>query len=236
MRKSALVYHAARTKDGALMDFMQLLDMILHVDKTLGTVIAQYGTMVYFVLFAIVFCETGLVVMPFLPGDSLLFIAGAFCATGEMNPYLLSALLLIAAVAGNTVNYWIGSAIGQKVFTHNYRWLDRAALEKTHAFYENHGGKTIILARFVPIVRTFAPFVAGVSGMSFARFQFFNIVGAVLWVVGLIAAGYTFGNIPFIRDHLNTIVLVGISAAVVPLLVGGAWKLFKRVTRGHLPQ
>jgi membrane-associated protein len=213
------------------MDFMQFFDMMLHVDKYLGQVIAQYGTMVYIVLFAIVFCETGLVVLPFLPGDSLLFIAGAFCATGAMNEWLLTALLIIAAVTGNTVNYWIGRAIGQKVFTHDYRWLDKAALQKTHAFYENHGGKTIILARFVPIVRTFAPFVAGVSAMTWTKFQIYNIAGAAFWVISLVAAGYFFGNIPFIRNHLNTIVLVGIGAAVVPLALGGLWKIGRRVLR-----
>jgi membrane-associated protein len=211
------------------MDFLQFLDMILHVDKYLGTFIAQYGTMVYAVLFAIVFCETGLVVLPFLPGDTLLFIAGAFCATGAMNIWVLMALLLAAAIGGNTVNYWIGSAIGHKVFTHDYRWLDKDALRKTHAFYENHGGKTIILARFIPIVRTFAPFVAGVSEMTFAKFQFFNIIGALLWVVGLVAGGYFFGNIPIIRDHLNTIVLLGVGAAVIPLALGGVWKVYRKV-------
>lgn len=213
------------------MEFMQFIDMILHVDKYLDTVIAQYGTMAYMVLFAIVFCETGLVVLPFLPGDTLLFIGGAFCATGAMNPWLLIALLLLAAAGGNTVNYWIGSAIGQRVFTHDYKWLDKAALKKTHAFYENHGGKTIILARFVPIVRTFAPFVAGVSEMTFAKFQLFNIIGAVLWVAGLVAAGYFFGNIPIIRDRLNTIVLMGVAAAVVPLALGGVWKVARRMLR-----
>lgn len=211
------------------MDFMQFLDMILHVDKSLGLVIQQYGTWVYGVLFAIVFCETGLVVLPFLPGDTLLFVGGAFAATGEINAWLLMTLLVIAAITGNTVNYWIGSAIGHKVFTHDYKWLDKAALEKTHQFYENHGGKTIILARFIPIVRTFAPFVAGVSDMTFARFQFFNITGALLWVVSLVAAGYFFGHIPLIRDHLNTIVLIGIGAAVVPLLLGGLWKFYKKL-------
>lgn len=211
------------------MDFLQFFDMIIHVDKYLGTFIAEYGTMVYVVLFAIVFCETGLVVLPFLPGDSLLFIAGAFCATGAMNEWLLMTLLIIAAVTGNTVNYWIGRAIGQKVFTHDYRWLDKDALRKTHAFYENHGGKTIILARFVPVVRTFAPFVAGVSAMTFAKFQFFNIVGALIWVIGLVVAGYFFGNIPFIRDHLNTIVIVGIGAAVIPVALGGMWKVYRKL-------
>jgi membrane-associated protein len=210
------------------MDFLQLFDMIIHVDKYLGTFIEQYGTMVYAVLFAIVFCETGLVVLPFLPGDSLLFIAGAFCATGAMNEWLLMGLLIVAAVTGNTVNYWIGRAIGQKVFTHDYRWLDKDALRKTHAFYENHGGKTIILARFVPVVRTFAPFVAGVSAMTFAKFQFFNIVGALIWVVGLVVAGYFFGNIPFIRNHLNTIVIVGVGAAVIPVALGAMWKVYRK--------
>ncbi|HYD60894.1 MAG TPA: VTT domain-containing protein [Noviherbaspirillum sp.] len=210
------------------MDFLQFFDMIIHVDKYLGTFIEQYGTMVYVVLFAIVFCETGLVVLPFLPGDSLLFIAGAFCATGAMNEWLLMGLLIVAAVSGNTVNYWIGRAIGQKVFTHDYRWIDKDALRKTHAFYENHGGKTIILARFVPVVRTFAPFVAGVSAMTFTKFQFFNIVGALVWVVGLVVAGYFFGNIPFIRNHLNTIVIVGVGAAVIPVALGGMWKVYRK--------
>lgn len=213
------------------MDFMQFLDMILHVDKSLGSVIDQYGTMAYVVLFAIVFCETGLVVLPFLPGDTLLFIAGAFCATGAMNAWLLCILLIVAAVAGNTVNYWIGSAIGHKVFTHDYKWLDKAALHRTHAFYENHGGKTIVLARFVPIVRTFAPFVAGVSEMTFAKFQVFNVAGAALWVVGLVAGGYFFGNIPVIRDHLNTIVLIGVGAAVIPLAIGGLWKVGRKILK-----
>ena len=214
------------------MDFMQLVDMVLHVDKSLGRVIAEYGQMVYAVLTAIVFAETGLVVFPFLPGDTLLFIAGAFAATGELNFWLLNGLLVFAAVAGNTVNYMIGNAIGQKVFTHDYRWLDKKALQKTHAFYENHGGKTIILARFVPVVRTFAPFVAGVSGMSQAKFQFFNITGALLWVVGLVTAGYFFGNIPVIRDHLTVIVLIGVGAAAIPVALGALFKVYQRFARG----
>jgi membrane-associated protein len=211
------------------MEFFHLFDMILHVDKYLGTFIEQYGTLVYAVLFAIVFAETGLVVVPFLPGDTLLFIGGAFAATGAMNVWLLMALLITAAITGNTVNYWIGQALGQKVFTHDYKWLDKKALHKTHVFFEKHGGKTIILCRFVPIVRTFAPFVAGVSEMSFARFQMFNVTGALLWVIGLVAGGYFFGNIPFIRDHLNTIVLVGVGAAVVPVMLGGLWKFYQKL-------
>lgn len=211
------------------MDFLQFFDMILHVDKYLGAFISEYGTMVYAVLFAIVFCETGLVVLPFLPGDSLLFIGGAFCATGAMNAWLLTALLVVAAVLGNTVNYWVGCAIGHKVFTHDYRWLDKDALRKTHAFYENHGGKTIVLARFVPVVRTFAPFVAGVSAMTFAKFQFFNVTGALAWVAGLVVAGYFFGNIPFIREHLNAIVLLGVGAAAIPVALGGMWKVYRKL-------
>lgn len=211
------------------MNLMQLLGMILHVDKTFGLLIANYGTLIYGVLFAIVFCETGLVVFPFLPGDTLLFIGGAFCATGDLSLWLLVVLLIGAAVLGNTVNYWIGSAIGDKVFTRNYRWLDRNALQKTHAFYEHHGGKTIILSRFVPVVRTFAPFVAGVSKMSFGRFQAYNVGGAVLWVGVLVTAGFFFGNIPWIKNNLNVIVLVGVAAAAGPVLLGALWKTVRRL-------
>ncbi|MET3108676.1 membrane-associated protein [Oxalobacteraceae bacterium GrIS 2.11] len=211
------------------MDLMQLFDMIIHVDKTLGLFIDQYGTLIYVILFAIIFCETGLIVMPFLPGDSLLFIAGTFCATGAMNPWLLAILLIAAAVLGNTVNYWVGNLIGHKVYDHDYAWLDKEALRKTHTFYEKHGGKTIVLARFVPIIRTFAPFVAGVSQMTHNKFQLFNIAGATAWVILLISAGYFLGNIPLLRDHLNTIVLVGVASAIVPLLLSGLWKLLKNL-------
>lgn len=213
------------------MDFMQFFEMLLHVDKYMGLFIAQYGTMIYAVLFAIIFCETGLIVVPFLPGDTLLFIAGAFCAAGSMNIWLLLVLLIVAAILGNTVNYAVGHLLGDKVYTRDYRWLDRNALQRTHAFYENHGGKTLILARFVPIVRTFAPFVAGVSRMTFGKFQFFNCTGAILWIAALLTTGYLFGDMPVIRDHLNTIVLVGVGAAIVPVLLGGVWKIFKRLSR-----
>jgi len=199
------------------MEFSELLGLILHIDKALGIMLQQYGVWVYALLFAIVFAETGLVVFPFLPGDTLLFIAGAFCANDLMNASVLMLLLIIAAVSGNTVNYLIGRALGQRVFTHDYRWIDRHALEKTHAFFEQHGGKTIILARWLPVIRTFAPFVAGVSDMGFTRFQIFNVAGALLWVIGLVMAGYFFGNIPVIRDHLNTIVLIGVAAAAGPV-------------------
>jgi len=208
---------------------MQFFDMILHVDKTLEVLIQQYGTLVYAVLFAIIFCETGLVVLFFFPGDTLLFIAGALCALGEMNLAFLMFLLIAAAVLGNTLNYWIGEAIGQRVFTHDYRWLNKQALHRTHDFFEKHGGKTIILARFVPVVRTFAPFVAGVSDMTHARFQLYNVTGATLWVVLLTTAGYFFGNIAIVREHLTEIVLFGVGVAVVPMALGGMWKLSRRM-------
>jgi membrane-associated protein len=207
---------------------LDLLNMVLHIDQTLGVWVTQYGSWVYLVLFLIVFCETGLVVLPFLPGDSLLFIAGAFGASGRIDPLLLAILLIIAAVTGNTLNYAIGRFIGPRVFSHDWRFLDRDALMRTHAFYEKHGGKTIVLSRFIPIVRTFAPFVAGVAYMSVTRFQMFNVGGAVLWVGSLVAAGYFFGNIPFIKEHLNLIVLVGLAAAVVPVLLAGLMKLVRR--------
>ncbi|WP_036169999.1 VTT domain-containing protein [Massilia sp. 9096] len=211
------------------MDLMQLFGMLLHVDKTLGDLLAQYGPYVYAVLFAIVFCETGLVVLFFFPGDTLLFIAGAFCATGQMSYPLLMALLIVAAVTGNTLNYYIGGLIGHRVFTHDYRWLNKDAMRRTHDFFEKHGGMTIILARFVPVVRTFAPFVAGISEMTHARFQMYNVTGAVAWVALLVTGGYFFGNMPFVRDHLTTIVLVGVGAAVVPLALGGLYKFGRRM-------
>jgi membrane-associated protein len=211
------------------MDLMQFFDMIVHVDKTLGILLAQYGIYVYAVLFAIVFCETGLVVLFFFPGDTLLFIAGAFCATGQMNLALLMTLLIVAAVTGNTLNYWIGEKIGQRVFTHDYRWINKDALRRTHDFFEKHGGKTIILARFVPVVRTFAPFVAGVSDMTHARFQMFNVTGAVAWVLLLVTGGYFFGNIPVVRDHLTAIVLIGVGMAVVPVALGGLYKVGRKM-------
>jgi len=211
---------------------LQFANLVLHIDKFLGVFIHEYGAWVYAVLFLIVFCETGLVVLPFLPGDSLLFIGGAFCATGEMNLGLLIVLLLVAAITGNTVNYMVGRSIGPRVFNSHIpfleRFLDRTALQKTHNFYEKHGGKTIVLARFIPVVRTFAPFVAGASEMTVSRFQLFNVMGALLWVLLLVFLGYFFGNIPFIRQYLNLIVLVGIGAAVVPVVLGALWKVTRR--------
>ena len=218
---------------GMLLDtLLHFLGLVLHIDAFLGDFVNQYGAWVYAVLFFIVFCETGLVILPFLPGDSLLFIGGAFCATGEMNLTWLILLLLAAAVGGNSLNYAIGRAIGPAVFKTRIRYLerflDRAALQKTHDFYERHGGKTIVLARFIPVVRTFAPFVAGVSDMSVSRFQLFNVTGALLWVLLLVLAGYFFGNIPFIRQYLNVIVLVGIGAAIVPIALAALWKMWRK--------
>jgi membrane-associated protein len=213
------------------MDLMQFIDMILHVDKTLDLIIAHYGTLVYAVLFAIVFCETGLVVLFFLPGDTLLFIGGAFCATGALNIWALMALLITAAVTGNTTNYWIGEAIGHRAFTQDFKWLNKEALHRTHVFFEKHGGKTIVLSRFIPVVRTFAPLVAGVSDMTFVTFQVFNVTGAFLWVVLLVSGGFFFGNIPFVRDHLTAIVMVGAGAAIFPVAFGGVWKLKRRMAR-----
>lgn len=221
------------------MDLMQLLDMILHVDKMLGIVIAQYGPLVYAVLFAIIFCETAFVIFPFLPGDSLLFIAGTFAAAGAMDLSFLLVLLIFASISGNSINYWIGSTLGHRIMAHEHRWLDKDALRKTHEFYEKHGGKTVILARFIPLVRTFAPFVAGFSDMTHKTFQFFNVVGALLWIMSLVLAGYFFGaaqfHIPILnidvnmKEHLNAIVLLGVGAAVVPVLLGVLWKLSKKL-------
>ena len=188
----------------------------------------QYGSLVYALLFAIVFCETALLVLFFLPGDPLLFISGALCATGAMNIWILMLLLFTAAVVGSIVNYWLGNAIGQKVFVRDYKWLNREALQKTHAFYEKHGGITFLLSPFIAVVRTFAPFVAGVSAMTFRKFQIFVIAGVALWVITLVSGGYFFGNIPIIRDHLNTIVLLGIGLGVGIPTLHWLWKFSRR--------
>jgi membrane-associated protein len=195
-------------------------DLVVHLDKHLANLLLQYGTWVYLLLFLIVFCETGLVVTPFLPGDSLLFVAGTLWAAAGLNVHALAALLIAAAILGNTTNYWIGRYIGPKVFQwKESRWFNRKALDRAHAFYERHGGKTIVITRFVPIIRTFAPFVAGVGSMTHTRFQLFNIAGGVLWVASLLYAGFFFGNIPFIRNNLTLVIfgIVGLSVAPVAL-------------------
>lgn len=201
-----------------------LIDFILHVDQHLAAFVAQYGTWVYALLFAIIFVETGVVVMPFLPGDSLLFVVGALCGAGLMNLPLAMALLTLAAVLGDQVNYSIGRKLGPRVWQwEQSRWFNRRAFEQAHAFYEKYGGITIVLARFMPFIRTFAPFVAGVSEMSRVKFTAFNVLGAVIWVCGLSLAGYLFGNLPFVQEHLSKIIWALI---LVPGLIAivGAWR------------
>lgn len=195
-------------------------DLAVHLDRHLADVMQQYGAWVYLLLFAIIFCETGLVVTPFLPGDSLLFVAGALAAIGTFNVHVLAVLLVAAAVAGNTVNYSIGHFLGPKVFHwEQSRLFNRRALDRAHAFYERHGGKAIVITRFVPILRTFAPFVAGIAGMTYVRFTVFNVAGALAWVLSLLYCGYWFGNVPFIKQNLSWAILGIIVLSVTPLAV-----------------
>ena len=195
----------------------QLIEMVLHLDKHLGELVNYFGLWTYFVLFLIIFCETGLVVTPFLPGDSLLFAIGALSASNQFNIVAIVIVLTIAAIIGDTVNYHIGKYIGPKVFhKDNVRFLNKKHLIKTHEFYERHGGKTIIIARFMPIIRTFAPFVAGMGSMSYARFIVYNIVGGVLWVTLLVFAGYFFGNIPIVKKNFTLVIMAIIVISVLP--------------------
>jgi membrane-associated protein len=201
-----------------------LLDFILHVDQHLALFVQNYGVWVYALLFAIIFVETGVVVMPFLPGDSLLFVAGAMCGIGLMDLAVLAPLLFAAAVLGNQCNYAIGRSIGPRVFQwEDSRWFNRSAFDQAHAFYEKYGGITIVAARFMPFVRTFAPFVAGVAHMTRRKFTFFDVTGGALWVFGLLSVGYFFGNIPWVQTHLEKIIWAMI---VVPglLVVLGSWR------------
>jgi membrane-associated protein len=210
-------------RPACLMDFLlQFIDIILHLDKHLAQLAAQYGPWIYAILFAIIFCETGLVVTPFLPGDSLLFVAGGLAATGNMDIHLLVFLLFCAAVLGDNLNYWIGRLIGPRVFRwENSRLFNRAAFDKTHAYFEHHGGKTIIIARFLPIVRTFAPFVAGVAKMDWHRFLPLDILGGAVWIGSLTYAGYFFANIPFVRSNLSVFILGIIGISLLPVVL--AW-------------
>jgi membrane-associated protein len=199
------------------------IDIILHLDRHLTELVAEYHVWVYAILFAIVFCETGLVVTPFLPGDSLLFALGALAAvdqTGTLEPTSLWAMLILAAVLGDAVNYKIGNYIGPRAFSGTIRWLKRDYLLRTQAFYERHGGKTVVLARFVPIVRTFAPFVAGVGSMRWARFTMYNVTGAIAWVTAFLWGGYLFGNVPIIKENFGIITIAIIVLSVVPLAIG----------------
>ncbi|MBI5059238.1 DedA family protein [candidate division KSB1 bacterium] len=197
----------------------QFVDIFLHLDVHLGQVISDYGTLTYLILFIIIFCETGLVVTPFLPGDSLLFAAGAFAALGSLELMLLLLILYAAPILGDSTNYWIGRFVGPRVFSSNSRWLRREYLDKTHAFYETHGGKTVIIARFMPIFRTFAPFVAGIGKMNYAKFLSFSVGGTVLWISVCVLAGYFFGNIPIVKRNFSLVIFAIIGTSVLPMAV-----------------
>ncbi|QNR80360.1 DedA family protein [Piscirickettsia salmonis] len=202
------------------MDFQQLLNVLLHLSDHLAQISAEYGLWIYAILFLIIYCETGLVVTPFLPGDSLLFAAGSVAALGSMNVHLLVPLLVTAAFLGDNTNYFIGQLIGPKVFQYeNSRFFKKAYLDKTHGFYEKYGGKTIILARFIPIIRTYAPFAAGVGSMSYRYFLSYSVIGALLWITSLTYAGFWFGNIPAVKQHFSIVILAIIVLSVSPMLI-----------------
>ncbi|WP_278931287.1 DedA family protein [Moraxella osloensis] len=199
---------------------MWLVDFILHIGDHLQELVNNYGNWIYAILFAIVFCETGLVVLPFLPGDSMLFAAGTIAAVGDMNIFVLIGLLIVAAILGDFVNFEIGKHFGQKLFSNpNSKIFKQSYLQKTHDYYEKYGGRTIIIARFIPIVRTFAPFVGGMGNMNYAQFARYNIVGAVLWVVSFTTLGYFFGQLPFVKEHFSWIMIAIIVFSVVPMIV-----------------
>ncbi|MGN8261712.1 DedA family protein [Pseudomonas sp. SMSB3] len=210
------------------------LDLILHLDAYLDLLVTNYGPWIYAILFAVIFCETGLVIMPFLPGDSLLFIAGAVAAGGGMDPVLLAGLLMAAAILGDSTNYVIGRTTGEKLFNNpNSKIFRRDYLQRTHDFYERHGGKTVTMARFLPILRTFAPFVAGIAHMHYPRFLGFSVAGSLLWVGGLVTLGYFFGNVPFIKQHLSLMVVAIIVLSLVPMILGLLRSRFGRTAKAH---
>jgi membrane-associated protein len=211
------------------MEGINWVDLFTAMDKFLLALVARNAFMVYVVLAAIFFSETGLVFMAFLPGDSLLFVAGAVSAQqAGLNVVVLMLVITGAAILGNTVNYYIGSWLGHKVYDGTIRWIDKGALDKTHNFYERWGGVTLILARFMPVVRSFAPLVAGASQMEIHKFQFYNAIGAALWVVSLVGAGYLFGNVPIVRENLGIILIVGIAAVIGPLVLAALMRLVRR--------
>ena len=200
--------------------FQGFVDLFLHLDQQLAAAVSAYGPYIYAMLFVVIFCETGLVVTPFLPGDSLLFAAGAFAARGDLSVGLLFILLAAAAVIGDTVNYWIGKIVGPKVFKkEKSRIFKKSYLDRTHAFYEKYGAETIIIARFVPIVRTFAPFVAGIGRMSYLKFISYNVIGGVGWVALFVFGGFFFGNIPFVRKNFSLVIIAIILISLVPAVV-----------------
>ncbi len=199
------------------MEFIKyLIDLFLHLDKHLNEIIQQYGVITYVILFLVIFAETGFVFTPFLPGDSLLFAAGTFAALGSFNVNILFAILAIAAVLGDTINYWIGHFIGVKLFDKYPRILKKEYLDRTHKFYEKHGGITIIIARFIPIVRTFAPFVAGIGSMSYSRFIVYNIIGGVAWCALFVYTGYFFGNISFVKNNFSIVIIAIVFISILP--------------------
>jgi membrane-associated protein len=207
-----------------------LIDLFLHLDTYLDTIITQYGAWTYGILFVVIFVETGLVIMPFLPGDSLLFAAGTFAALGSLNLWSLLGLLMVAAVLGDTVNYSIGHYLGERAY--NIKWIKKEYLDKTHAFFEKHGGKTIFLARFVPIVRTFAPFVAGIGRMSYSYFITYNFVGGISWVLLFTLTGFFFGNIPFVQKNFEFVIIAIILVSVVPM--GIEWWKARRESKAEV--
>ncbi|MCU0805427.1 MAG: DedA family protein [Burkholderiales bacterium] len=208
----------------------QLWDLVVHLDKHLAALLAQYGTWIYALLFLIVFCETGLVVTPFLPGDSLLFVAGALWAAAGMDAHVLAITLVTAALLGDNVNYWVGRYLGPKVFRwEGSRIFNKKALDYTREFYKRHGGKTIIIARFVPLVRTFAPFVAGIGRMPYGRYISFSIFGALLWVLSLVYLGYFFGNLPIVKQNLTAVIFLIIGISLMPIAL--QWLKHRRPAR-----
>ena len=200
---------------------LQIVNFVLHVDVYLNDIIARYGVWTLALLFVVIFMETGVVVTPFLPGDSLIFAAATFAARGALNPWVMFILMSMAAVAGDTANYWIGHRVGARAYTGEVKWIKKEYMERTHVFFEKHGGKTIFLARFVPIIRTFAPFVAGVSQMPYGFFIRWNIIGGVTWVATFTLLGYFFGNIPFVQKNFELVIIAIIVISVIPAVVEG---------------
>jgi membrane-associated protein len=198
---------------------LKIIDFVLHIDVYLKDIISHYGAWTYGLLFFVIFMETGFVVTPFLPGVSLIFAASTFAAQGVLNPWLLFILMAIAAIAGDTANYWIGHAVGAKAYTGEVKWIKKEYMERTHAFFEKHGGKAIFLARFVPIVRTFAPFVAGISEMSYGFFFRWNVIGGLAWVATFTLLGYFFGNIPFVQKNFELVIIAIVVISVIPAVV-----------------
>ncbi len=214
----------------------QLMDFVIHIDRHLAEIIQNYGTWAYLILFIIIFCETGLVVTPFLPGDSMLFVVGALCTTGALNINLAILLLIIAAVVGNTLNYFIGKMIGEKIMeSRKNRFVKKEYIGKAQAFYDKYGGKAIFLSRFLPILRTFAPFVAGIGKMSFDKFSMYNIAGAAAWVLVFMLGGFFFGNIPIVKENLTYVIFGIIFVSLLPAVITGL-KVKKEEMKGIIPE